>query len=101
MSDLQTSKIYDLDEGVVEYFDFKLFGHTYRFKHMNTEEVQAIRELGEDGTKVQEYLYKFVSAVDKDTPDFMEVSKKMTIPHLQKFQKMIRTEFGIDENTQS
>lgn len=91
------NKIHDLDEGVVEYFDFKVFGHTYRFKHLNTEEVQAIQAMGEDGAKVQEYLYKFISPVDKDAPDFPEIAKRMTIPHFQKFQKMIRVEFGIDE----
>jgi hypothetical protein len=90
------NKIHDLDEGVVEYFEFKLFGNLYRFKQMNTEEVAKMREFGEDADRVQEYLYTFISPVDEKTPSFLDVSKKMTIPHLQKFQKMIRQEFGID-----
>lgn len=91
------NKIHDLDDGVIEYFDFKLFGNTYRFKHLNTEEVEVIKSFGGDGDKIQTYLYKFITPVDKDIPEFSEVSKKMTIPHLQKFQKMIKSEFGIDE----
>ena len=47
-----------------------------------------------DGDKLQEYLYNFISPVG-ESPNFMEVSKKMTIPHLQKFREMIRQEFGI------
>jgi hypothetical protein len=92
------NKIHDLDEGIVEYFDFKLFGHIYRFKQLNSDEIDMIRTFSEDGEKIQKYLYEFITKVDPNSPDFSEVAKKMTIPHLQKFQKMIKAEFSIDDS---
>jgi hypothetical protein len=92
------NKIHDLDEGLVEYFDFKLFGHTYRFKQLNTEEVKEMTAMGSDetGDKLQEYLYRFITPVSPNAPEFMEISKKMTLPHLKKFNQMIKQEFGLE-----
>jgi hypothetical protein len=99
MSDIIV-KPHDLDEGVIEYFEFKIFGNVYKFRHMNTEEIKVMSGFGSDGMKAQEYLNTFITPVDPKDPKFEEVQKKMTVPHLLKFQNMVKEEFGINGNNQ-
>ena len=88
------SEVYNLDESVQEYFEFKLKGHNYRFNHMNTEEVEELRKVETDDDKSREFMFKFISKVDEKSPEFSELSKKMIAPHWVNFKKMILTEFG-------
>lgn len=97
----QLDKLHNLDDGIVEYFDFQLFGHIYRFRHMNSEELQKMQTFGEDHDGVQEYFYQFITKLKDDSPEFVDVSKKMTIAHLMAFQRMIKKEFGADDSSQS
>lgn len=95
------TQIHNLDEGISEYFEFILFGKKYRFRYMTSEEIEELRNIGDDGNKTQEYFYKFVSAIDDDAPKIQDVSKKMTVPHLLAFQKMIKQEFGLTDEVSS
>ena len=51
-------KIHNLDEGVQEYFDFIVNGFKYRFRHLNTEESEELKELEKagDDKKVKNFL---------------------------------------------
>lgn len=88
------SEVYNLDESVQEYFEFKLKGHNYRFNHMNTEQIEELQKLKGDDKKSQEFMFKFISKVDEKSPDFTELSKQMIAPHWIKFTEMIKAEFG-------
>jgi hypothetical protein len=107
------SKIHNLDEGVRETFDFVVKGFTYRFRQLNTEEMQEFRSLAKKLSKLSllseneeiekeeekaeeelnEFLYKFISSVSDKAPAFKEIQKKMLQPQWTKFQDMIEAEF--------
>lgn len=89
-----TNKIHNLDESVSEYFEFVIKGHTYRFQHLNTEEVAELKKVSDDEEKTKEYMYKFILPVSKDAPSFEEISKKMISPQWARFREMITTEFS-------
>ncbi len=89
------NKIHNLDEGVEESFNFQLLGHVYNFRHLNTEEIETLQTFKkEDDKGTKEFLFKFVTAVDKDAPPFSETTKKMLTPHWRRFIDMVKTEFG-------
>jgi len=86
------NKIHNLDEAVVEFFDFIIKGHTYRFRHMNTEEMTEMKTLVGDEEKTKDYLFKFISKIDDSSPEFTEIAKKMLSPHWNKFAEMLKSE---------
>jgi hypothetical protein len=86
--------MHNLDDGVQEYFEFILKGHTYRFRHLNTEEIEHLRKIDGDDKKVKEYLFQFITKVKEDAPEFPVVSQQMLTPHWIKFKKMIQAEMG-------
>lgn len=86
------SEIHNLDE-VQEYFEFIVGGHTYRFRFFNTEETEEMQKFVNDDQKTKEFLFKFITKKDETSPDFSEVSKKMTVPQWIKFRKMLEVEF--------
>lgn len=91
------NKIHNLDESVAEHFDFIVKGHTYRFRHLNTEEFKQLMKLEEKDdseTSIAEFFKQFIAPISKDAPSFDDVYKKMTLPHLRRFTQMIREEFG-------
>jgi hypothetical protein len=88
------AQIHNLDESVQEYFEFIVKGHNYRFRHMNTEEMEAWKDVESDDVKAKEYLYSFISKVNADSPEFSEVAKTMITPHWLAFKKMVQVEFG-------
>lgn len=90
---------YDLDD-VQEYFEFKLKGHVYRFRHMNSFEIEELRSLeGQDDEKTKVFLYSFITKVDSESPDFQEASKAMIVPQWAKFRQMIVSEFSGNANS--
>lgn len=98
------NKIHNLDESVSEYFDFIVKGHTYRFRHLNTEEFKELMLLEDkEDSEVQttEFLKQFITPVSEAAPSFEEIYKKMTIPHLRRFTQMIKEEFGANAGIQS
>lgn len=88
------SSNYNLDDSIQEYFTFTIGGHNYRFRHMNTEEVETLKGLEGDEDKSRAFLYDFISTEDEKAPAFPEVAKTMIVPHWIKFRKMLQTEFG-------
>lgn len=80
----------NLDDGVQESFDFIVNGHTYRFTHMTTSELEAMQGL--EATKIKDYICKFVSPVSEGAPEFAETLKNMIAPKLRLFMEMIKTE---------
>ncbi len=108
-----TNKIHNLDDGVQEYFEFIVKGHTYRFKQPNTEELDDMRtattpgdvELDDKAREAEEKeskeaLFQFITSVG-EAPEFKEISKKMTVPHWNRFNKMVAVEMGLDADNQS
>lgn len=87
-------KMHNLDDGVNEYFDFTVKGHTFRFRHMTMDEIEKMKEFENDEKKSREYLFGFISKVDETSPEFVEVSKQMTAPHWIRFREMIKAEFS-------
>ncbi len=107
------NKIHNLDEGVEEYFEFTVRGHNYRFKQLNMDELEEVRiaslpvaeDMDDKAKKAKEKeskesLFKFITPVG-DAPKFEEVSKKMTVPHWNRFNKMVAIEMGLDDDNQS
>ena len=102
---MDSNKTYNLDD-VQEYFTFKVKGHTYQFRHMNSEETGKLRELAlkaknnPEDTKIakenEDYLFSFITKVDGDSPEFIDIQKQMIAPQWKRFREMLYTEFGID-----
>lgn len=88
------SSIHNLDDSLVEYFDFTVKGHTYRFRHLNTEEMEKLRSFKDNDAEAQKYLYSFITKINEEDPEFPEIAKQMITPQWVKFRKMIETEFG-------
>lgn len=88
------AKIHNLDESVQEYFEFVVNKYSYRFRHMNTEELEELKAVSGDEEKSRIFMYRFIEKVDPASPDFAEVAKKMLVPQWVNFKKMITSEFG-------
>lgn len=91
---MSTDQIYNLDDSVVEYFDFIVKGHKYRFRHMTTEEMEKLKLVEKDSDKMTAYLYQFITKVDEGAPDFSETAKQMITPHWVAFRKMIEAQYN-------
>lgn len=87
------AQVHNLDT-VAEYFEFIVKGHNYRFRHMNTEELEGLKAIEKDDQKSKEYLYSFITRVNETSPEFSEIAKKMITPQWVRFRKMIETEFS-------
>lgn len=84
--------IHNLDDGVVESFDFILNGNTYTFRHLTTDEMRDMAK--QDQEKMLDFMYQFISVKTEGAPAFSEVAGKMTAPKLRKFVEMVKTEMG-------
>lgn len=85
------TKKYNLDEDVRESFRFSVKGHEYDFRQMTTEEIDNFQKLKGE-REIREYLYTFVTPVNKESPAFTDLSKKMIAPHWRNFIKMVKVE---------
>lgn len=88
------SKVYNLDEGIQEYFEFIIKGNKYKFRHLNTEEMEKFRDVAEDEEKAKTFLFDFISKENEDSPDFSEIAKQMIAPQWIKFRKMLFSEMS-------
>lgn len=91
MADIQT---YNLDD-VNEYFSFTIFGHTYKMKYPNSDELKSMKGLKEDEDRMKVFFSSLVTKTDETSLDFSEVIGKMQLPHWKKFIKMIESEFSV------
>lgn len=89
------NKSYNLDDDVRESFEFTIKGHTYQFRQLTTEEIDAFQKMTGD-KEIREHLYQFVSPISKDAPAFTEMAKQMLAPHWKNFIIMVKTEMGVD-----
>lgn len=89
------SQTYNLDDSVNESFKFIANGHTYIFRHLNTEEIDAMRKVSEDEGKFKEFIAQFITKENESSPDFIDIFKKMITPQWRNFNKMIKAEFDI------
>lgn len=88
------SKVHNISEGIKEYFQFIIKGHTYKFRYPNTEESAGFQNVdAKDMSKFVKFISKFISPESKDAPAFTEVQKKMLIPEWTNFGNMIKAEF--------
>lgn len=100
MATPQIDKVHDLDDSVLEYFEFRLKGHIYRFRHMNTDEAEELQKLENDEEKSKQFIFGFITKVDPNSPDFSDLAKQMIIPHWRRFRKMIEVEMNaLDGNS--
>lgn len=84
--------IHDIDEGVQESFEFRVKGHSYLFRYLNTEELEAFLAL--TGKDLEQAMYQYITKKDPASPDFPEIARKMISPQWANFTKMIEAEFG-------
>jgi hypothetical protein len=84
---------YNLDEDATEFFPFTLGGKEYKMRYPTTEEVEKSRSIKTDEKRV-EWLYSFIEPVTEGAPPVRDVLKAKNIKVLQKFNKMILTEFS-------
>lgn len=88
------NQVHNLDEGVLESFNFIVKGHEYKFRHLNTDEMEEARKIGEDEEKAKNYLYQFISPVKPESPKFEEVAKQMITSQWKNFRAMLKSEIG-------
>lgn len=91
---------YNLNDNVEESFEFVLSGFTYKMRYPTVEETEAVQavlkeaEKTEDTQQIQDQMYKFISSDDPKALPIGENLKKQSIKVIQKFNEMIKTEFG-------
>lgn len=90
------SEAHNLDTDVTEYFEFKIFGHIYKFRYLTTAETEEFQTKATAGRQEFEaFLYQFISPVSPNAPDFKTLAKKMIIPQWRNFTTMIKAEFSM------
>lgn len=86
---------YNLDEQVPEGFEFVVGGHTYRMRYPTTEEI--LDGQNKKGEQEQlKWLYSFISATEEGVPSIEEALARVNVKVLQKFNHMIKSEFGAE-----
>ena len=91
------SKIYNLDEGVEESFTFQILKHAYRFRHLNSEEMEKFKSFKDkDNKEMQAFMNQFITKIDGASPEFAELSLLMIPPHWKKFLVMLKEEMGLE-----
>ena len=91
---------YNLDDNVQEQVDIILNGHTYHLRYPTAEEVFSFDEEHKDdknsGDAFQEWIYSLVSTDGTDTPPIKDVLRSKNIKVMQRFNKHVRQEFGLE-----
>jgi hypothetical protein len=86
---------YNLDEQIEESFEFTLAGHNYQMKYPTTEEILAASKIkGEEAQ--MEWMYGFITSSDEAAPLIKDVLGKVNVKKLQRFNEMVKTEFGVE-----
>ncbi len=92
---------YNLDDGISEYFEFSVFGNTYRFRQPTTGEFRKLQTMADDDEATKNFLSEFITKVDEKAPDFVDVMDRFTLPHWKNFRVMINSEMGLDGSNSS
>lgn len=77
-----------------EYFEFSVYKHTYKFQHLNSEELAELTTIKDDNIKSMDFLNKFITPVSEGAPAFNEIAKKFIAPNWKKFREMLEAEMG-------
>lgn len=99
--------MYNLNDNVEDSFEFQVDGHRYRMRYPTMEELETIQDAAREQTEkvkngetvndseVTDMVYAYISSVD-DAPPISGVIKKQSVRVIRNFQKMFKTEFGIE-----
>lgn len=87
---------YDLDDGNVESFRFKLGGNEYDMRYPTTEEVQEAQKIKSDEEKAK-WIYTFITPVVETSPSVEDALQKVNVNVLKKFNAMIKAEFSSED----
>jgi hypothetical protein len=87
---------YNFDDLQGEQPIVKMGGYEYRLRYPTVAEIENLNELKTDKEKT-DAVYAFVERTGDGVPDFKEVLRQQDIRVLREFNRMIKTEFGIDE----
>lgn len=92
--------MYNLNDNVNDSFEFQLAGHTYKMRYPTLPEIEKFDKANTDDdatlTSVLESLYDFVEPVG-NAPMIQDSMKSQNIKVYRNFNRMVRTEFGLDE----
>lgn len=88
-----TDTPHNLDQDDQEFFEFVVDGKRYQMRYPTTEEIEQSQKI-ESNEKKTEWLYGFITSLDKDAPAIAQVLKKKNVKFLQRFNQMVITEFG-------
>lgn len=91
---------YDLDKDVQDSFEFILGGYTYEMRYPTTGEIEDIQQLKDDQEKADKLL-DFISAKEAEAPTIKEALKTKNMKVMHKFNQMILSEMGVDQNASS
>lgn len=92
---------YNLDDGISEYFEFILKGHTYQFKYLTTDEMQELMKVEQSDEAIKNFFSRFITKTDPASPEFADIAGQMTIPQLVRFREMVTKEMNPVESNQS
>lgn len=99
---------YNLTDNVNESFQFSINNINYTMRYPIVEEMDTLRDIAKtneekdkkgelvDRKNEEDYMYSFISPVEKDSPSIQDILKTQNIKVLQNFNTMFKTEFGIE-----
>lgn len=90
--------IHNLDDSVSEYINFTLLKHSYRFKHLNTEELEELESMKEE-KDLRNFLFSRIEAISPDAPVGEDLQKKLLMPHWRNLLRMLKVEMAPDANS--
>ena len=82
-------KVYNLDDGIIEYFDFILKGNTYRFRQPNTLEMTEFGVLKDKPELMVKTMSRFITKVTENAPDFEDIANTLTVQYWRRFNEML------------
>ena len=86
--------IINLDEGLAEYFEFKMGGFTYRVRYPTVEETDKIRSIATNEEQTRELLFKLITPIEAEAPKMIDVYKSMPVNKWNKFLNLIMEKMG-------
>lgn len=99
---------YNLNDNVNDSFEFEVGGYTYVTSYPTMEQIEQLQDIMKDiedkkakGEKVDDeeglsWMYQFIKPLNPESPPIGEVMKKQNVRVLRNFNKMLRTEFGVE-----
>jgi len=84
---------YNLDDGIQDDFKFILNGIEYIMKYPTTEDVDQVKTKKMTDQQAMEFMYAFITPVNKESASIQDNLKKTNIKKVGKFNEMIESEF--------